>query len=240
MKKAATQDKNHKGKKRREERRGKEETRELLLSSAMELFARKGYRGTSVRDLASTAGVTTGSLYSNFERKHDIYVAILDRITDSIEEIVGELARDTIEGMKKRRGEPMEYELLSRVIHRLFDEAARHESHLRILLREGPGRDPEFQRQINRVWERFVETTGRALDSYIKAGFAKPYDTTLMARALVPMFIAMCLFDVRTKGRRRGDIVSLLASMLHGGPSLWVTWRELEGEAGEAGLADTK
>lgn len=213
---------------RSEGKRGRVETREQLLDAAMELFARKGYRGTSVRDLAAGAGVTTGGFYSNFRSKSDIYIAILDRITTTIEQIVDELTNETIEVMKQRGGSHMEYRLFSRPLLRLLDEASRHDAVLQILLREGLGRDPDFQREIDRVWERFVHTVKRALDTYIDAGFARPYDTELMARALVPMSIAMGLYDVRTKGARRKEIVSLLAAMAQGGASQWLAWRDLD------------
>jgi len=210
----------------RENKRGKQQTRETLIEAAMQMFARQGYRGVSVRDLAAAAGVTTGSLYSNFSGKREVYIAVLDRITTGIEEIVKELAEDTVEMMKKRGGARMEFEFLSGVIRRLLEEASRHEALLQILLREGLGRDPDFQKDFSKVWERFTDAARRALDTYIRAGFAKPYDTELAARALVPMFIAMCLYDVRTGGRRREEIVSLLAAMLHGGASQWVAWKE--------------
>lgn len=209
-------------------RRGKEETREMLILSALDLFAQKGYRGTSVRDLASSTGVTTGAFYSNFRSKREIYIAIIDKITSAIQKIVDETAREIIEVMKKRGGAQIEYELLRRPIYRLLDEASRHDSLMQILRREGLGRDPEFQRDIDRVWERFVLAAKNALDMYVEAGFAKSYDTEMVSRALVPMSIAMSLYDVQTQGERRGDIVSLLASMLQGGASQWVAWRELE------------
>lgn len=217
--------------KRPESRRGKEETRELLLEAAMELFAQKGYRGTSVRDLASGAGMTTGGFYSNFMSKRDIYIAIIDKITETVRVIVDDTVIGIIEVMKKRGGVRMEYELLASPINRLLDEASKHEALMHILRREGLGRDPDFQREIDRVWERFVDVMKRALDMYIEAGFARPYDTKLMARALLPAFIAMSLYDTVTDGRHREDIVSLLASMLHGGPSQWVAWQDLEKES---------
>jgi AcrR family transcriptional regulator len=221
-------------------RRGKEETRETLVLAAFELFAQKGYRGTSVRDLASAAGVTTGAFYSNFRSKRDIYIAIIDKITGTVQVIVDETAREIIEVMKKRGNAHMDYELLRRPIHRLLEEAERHQSLMHILRREGLGHDPDFQMDIDRVWERFVAAAKAALDMYVNAGFAKPYDTELVARALVPMSIAMSLYDQQTNAARRSDIVSLLASMLQGGASQWVAWSELEKkqrkrERGESG-----
>ena len=215
-----------------EPKRGKDETRLALIEAAKELFAENGYRGTSVRKLASAAGVTTGAFYSNFRGKRDIYIAILDEITTTIQQVVDQLAREIIEVMKRRAGGQMEYELLRRPITLLVEDSARRDSLLHILRREGLGRDPDFQREIDRVWERLVEAARRALDMYISAGLAKPYDTLLVARAVVPMFIAMCLYDVASHGARREDIVSLLASMLHGGASQWVAWRELKPSPG--------
>jgi len=210
-----------------EPKRGKDETRHALIEAAKELFAENGYRGTSVRRLASAAGVTTGAFYSNFRGKRDIYIAILEEITTTIQQVVDQLAREIIEVMRKRAGGQMEYELLRRPIETLVEASARRDSLLHILRREGLGRDPDFQREIDHVWERLVEAVRRALDMYIAAGLAKPYDTLLVARAVVPMFLAMCLYDVASHGARRNDIVSLMASMLHGGASQWVAWRDL-------------
>jgi AcrR family transcriptional regulator len=215
-----------------EPKRGKDETRHALIEAAKELFAENGYRGTSVRRLASGAGVTTGAFYSNFRGKRDIYIAILDEITTTIQQVVDQLAREIIEVMKKRVGSQMEYELLRRPITLLVEASSRRDSLLQILRREGLGRDPDFQREIDRVWERLVDAVRRALDMYIAAGLAKPYDTLLVARAVVPMFLAMCLYDVASHGARRNEVVSLLASMLHGGASQWVAWRELNRSPG--------
>ncbi len=210
-------------------RRGKEETREELITAAMELFARKGYRGTSVRDMASRAGVTTGAFYSNFRSKRDIYIAIIDKIASTLENIVNEIARENVELLKKK-GVHAEYELFRAPIIRLLEEGRRHNSLLHIIRRETLGRDPEFQREFDRIFEKFVDVTRRALDLYIEAGLAKPYDTSLMARSIVPMFISLSLYDVRTKGKNRQDIVSLMASFIYGGASKWVSWRNLEYE----------
>jgi AcrR family transcriptional regulator len=210
-----------------EVKRGKQETREQLLKAAMELFAEKGYRGTSVRNVASKAGVTTGAFYSNFRSKRDIYIAIIDEITNTIQNIVDEITQEIIEVMRHSESKKMGFHVLQRPIHRLMDEAFRHESLMQIMRREGLGRDPEFQRDIDRVWERLVEAAKRALDTYVAAGFAKQFDTDLVARATVSMAIAMSLFDIQTRGEKREDIVGLMASMLHGGVSQWVEWKDI-------------
>lgn len=52
--------------------------REQLTQTALRLFAEKGYRGTSVRDIARAAGVNEGLLYHYFSSKGDLFRAVLD------------------------------------------------------------------------------------------------------------------------------------------------------------------
>ncbi len=51
--------------------------REELLSIAAGLFASKGYRRTTVRDIAEAAGILSGSLYHHFDSKESMVDEIL-------------------------------------------------------------------------------------------------------------------------------------------------------------------
>jgi len=55
------------------------ETRRNLLDAAEQLFECEGFHRTSVGAIAKEAGYTTGAIYSNFPRKEDLAVAVLDR-----------------------------------------------------------------------------------------------------------------------------------------------------------------
>jgi AcrR family transcriptional regulator len=54
-------------------------TRAKLLNSALELFAMRGYAGTSVDAIAESAGVSAGLLYHHFEGKADVLNAIFEQ-----------------------------------------------------------------------------------------------------------------------------------------------------------------
>lgn len=56
-----------------------ERTRERLLSAAAKVFARRGYQGATVDEIASEAGFTIGALYSNFAGKEQLFLALADR-----------------------------------------------------------------------------------------------------------------------------------------------------------------
>ena len=64
----------------RAERRA--QTHEELLEAAARVFARKGYAGASVDDIAEEAGFTVGALYSNFAGKQDLFLAAFERHCD--------------------------------------------------------------------------------------------------------------------------------------------------------------
>jgi AcrR family transcriptional regulator len=60
----------------------KTQTREQLLEAAARVFARKGYAGASVDDIAEEAGFTVGALYSNFSGKQELFLAAFERHCD--------------------------------------------------------------------------------------------------------------------------------------------------------------
>src|SRR5437660_5845766 len=60
----------------------KANTRERLLVAARRVFARHGFHGASVEEIASEAGFSTGALYSNFDGKEDLFLVLMDREID--------------------------------------------------------------------------------------------------------------------------------------------------------------
>lgn len=59
--------------------------RELILSTAAEMFARKGLRATTVRAIADAVGVFSGSLYHHFPSKDAILDEVLSRYLHAIQ-----------------------------------------------------------------------------------------------------------------------------------------------------------
>ena len=53
-------------------------TRDALVASARRVFARDGFHGANLTAIAREAGLTKGAVYSNFDNKADIFLAVLD------------------------------------------------------------------------------------------------------------------------------------------------------------------
>ncbi|WP_319455582.1 MULTISPECIES: TetR/AcrR family transcriptional regulator [unclassified Mycobacterium] len=73
-------------------RRTPESKYEALLDAAMRLFNEKGYRDTSVEDIAATVGLPASGVYRYFARKSDLLAAPFRRATDWLS---AEVAADT-------------------------------------------------------------------------------------------------------------------------------------------------
>jgi AcrR family transcriptional regulator len=65
-----------------EERSGR--SRAQILEAALELFSTVGYHGTSMRDIAQNAGVSTGNVYHQFPDKESLFRALLDQYWEAL------------------------------------------------------------------------------------------------------------------------------------------------------------
>src|SRR6478735_6157335 len=69
-------------------------TRAELIAAATKVFARRGYNGASVEEIAEEAGYSHGAVYSNFEGKADLFLADFE---DYMAERARELAATQID-----------------------------------------------------------------------------------------------------------------------------------------------
>ncbi|WP_415977208.1 TetR/AcrR family transcriptional regulator [Rhodococcus sp. 077-4] len=60
------------------------ERRQALVDIAAELFAERGFRSTTVREIGEAAGVLSGSLYHHFDSKETIIEEILSSYLDNL------------------------------------------------------------------------------------------------------------------------------------------------------------
>lgn len=56
------------------------DTKERILDAALELFAQRGYVGTSMSDIAAQLGITKAALYKHYAGKQQIIDGIIERL----------------------------------------------------------------------------------------------------------------------------------------------------------------
>src|ERR1700760_1894726 len=59
-------------------------TREGLVRAAREVFERDGFLDARIVDIASAAGVATGSFYTYFNSKEDAFAAVIDELSEEM------------------------------------------------------------------------------------------------------------------------------------------------------------
>jgi AcrR family transcriptional regulator/predicted DNA-binding transcriptional regulator AlpA len=64
-------------------------TRERLIEAAIELFVTNGYADTTVQEIASRAGLSTGAIYANFDGKRELLERALESTATSAYDTLG-------------------------------------------------------------------------------------------------------------------------------------------------------
>lgn len=65
----------------------REKSRNLILQTALKLFAKKGYQGTSVADIAKEAGISKGLAYNYFKSKKELIEAVIGLLSVEVAEM---------------------------------------------------------------------------------------------------------------------------------------------------------
>jgi AcrR family transcriptional regulator len=140
-------------------------SRDKILDVAEALFARRGYAGVGLRELADAAGLGKSSLFHHFRSKTQIYGEVLDRVLQRIGERVGPVMRSGAGPVER----------LERAIGTLVDALAEHPSTSRLLLR-ALFEDEEFGEQTPPELEGAERTLAAILSELsrlIEAGVAQ-------------------------------------------------------------------
>lgn len=64
--------------------RRRQQTRDVLIAAASEVFAQRGYEGASLEEIAETAGFTRGAIYKHFTGKEDLFFAVTERLNELV------------------------------------------------------------------------------------------------------------------------------------------------------------
>jgi len=100
-------------------------SRDKILDAAEDLFARRGFAGIGMREVAEIAGLGKSSLFHHFKSKAELYAAVVGRILDVFDQrLTSALAAG---------GTPLQR--FDRWIDTLIDTFADHPTSARLLLR---------------------------------------------------------------------------------------------------------
>ncbi|GAA2902404.1 TetR/AcrR family transcriptional regulator [Streptosporangium fragile] len=141
------------------------ERRDHLVKLAAELFARKGFQATTVREIAEEAGILSGSLYHHFDSKETIVDEVL---TTFLDDLVGRY-RAALE----RDGDPRT--ILSEMVRIGFSTLEPHRAAITVMqndwnyLRSLPGDRFDYlvkaEDEVERMWVEQIKR-GQAIGQF--------------------------------------------------------------------------
>jgi AcrR family transcriptional regulator len=134
-----------------------DETRNRILDAALRLFRERGFAETTMRDVASGAGVATGAAYYYFRSKEELVLAFYVRTDQEAREAFARAILSSKDLKKRMRG----------LIEAKFTQFAEHRALLTALLKAGVDpRDPlsPFGEETREVREENIAWYARALE----------------------------------------------------------------------------
>ena len=162
------------------ERLSGEERRQQIVEAAIDLFSRKGFRGTTTREIAEAAGISEAMIFKHFATKQELYSAIIEAKSET-EELLASAARAA-----SRKDDPGVFRSVGL---KMMEQTEKDPSLMRLLLfsaLEGHElSDIFFESRVKRLHE--------FLSSYIRTrieeGAFRPVDSLVAARGFIGMTV---------------------------------------------------
>ncbi|MGB4781979.1 TetR/AcrR family transcriptional regulator [Candidatus Methylomirabilis sp.] len=162
------------------ERLSAEKRRQQIVEAAVELFSRKGFRGTRTREIAEAAGISEAMIYRHFATKRELYSAIIEA-KSATEELLASAA--TAAQGKDDAG------VLRAVGLKMIEQTVRDPSLMRLLLFSAL----EGHELSEIFFESRVKRLHQFLSSYIrkriKEGRFRSMDALVAARGFFGMIV---------------------------------------------------
>jgi AcrR family transcriptional regulator len=157
-------------------RRGAE-TREALVKAARQVFERDGFLDAKIADIAKAAGTATGSFYTYFSGKQEVFSAVMDDVSEEMlhPRMGDEGAEDDVVAGIERA-------------NRGYLDAYRRNAGLMALLEQVSTINEDFRELRRRRNSAFIKRNARSIERLQAAGRADPdLDPMIAARGLTGM-----------------------------------------------------
>ncbi len=162
-----------------------EETRDHILVSAADLFAKHGYDATGVAEICQAAGVSKGAFYHHFPSKHFVFLTLLNNWLDGLQTSISAFPREdaTI---------PQSLEGMAGLMNFIFETArGRLPMFLEFWLQAS--RDPEVWNATSQPYRQFQAYFTSLFERGITEGSIQAIDPQQAARAMISLAVGVLL-----------------------------------------------
>jgi AcrR family transcriptional regulator len=157
--------------------RKREAVRDLILSTSADLFRDRGYRATTLDDVAARLGMSKASLYTYFGGKEEILAEISRRTIETFTRGLAEISRARLSPEEKLR----------EVVLRHVRFVVSHRSFLTVFFSEEASLPARFARALARQKDRYDRDLEKIVQQGIRSGAFRPVPARLVVYGLLGM-----------------------------------------------------
>jgi AcrR family transcriptional regulator len=198
-------------------RRSSLQAREAILAAAEEVFAAKGYAGSTSRDLARAAGVSESVIYRHFGSKSGLFAAaVLAPFLRFLETFSGTSSRYL--------AQPLSVEVMLRLfVSELFDQLTVHRGALRSFLAAVEDLDEDTKQGFYRAFDDVMVRVGQVAgtEAQVRNRAQRGLGSEMNARLVVGTVLSLVVLDdwlMPSEGRPTRDqlVEHVCTILLHG------------------------
>ncbi len=199
-----------------QQRERSERSRAQILEAALRLFSHQGYRGTSIREIAQAAGISTGNLYHQFPDKEALFRTLLDQYWQAIESAEFPFNKALAAGAF-----PEDLEALGRAARESVERYRDHVALIYVDVVEFEGSHiRRFYSDMARRFSTFMEhyPGQEALEARLRPGVSPVSAVMLVSRFLLHYFAVELVFGVPNHfGKDNETVLREIAEILRHG-----------------------
>ncbi|HWP59848.1 MAG TPA: TetR/AcrR family transcriptional regulator [Candidatus Acidoferrales bacterium] len=147
-------------------------TRQRIVEAALEVFAKKGYHGATMDEIASVSRVSKGGLYFHFPSKQDLFLALADVAAN----LLITKMTEAMQASGLRRREKMRLAIAS-----VFDLLERHRTMARVVFLKMASLGPPFDRKLMEIHRRIARLIQKELEEAQKESRIPVGDSELVS-----------------------------------------------------------
>ena len=194
----------------------KAEREAQILDAATKVFASKGFRAATTKEIAAEAGVSEGTIYNYFDSKYDLLIAMSQR-----------LALESLQQLDDLPPEEDVQAYITALVTDRFDMLVKHMDLIRALMPEVLVDDDLRQAYVEQVLSPALSYLGQYIESRTKAGVFRKTKSDIVSRAMIGAVMSFgylwlrqpSALDQRSQEELVSEVVGLFLNGLRARPA---------------------
>lgn len=170
-----------------------------VLKAASVIFAKYGYRGATMDEIALEAGVVKGTLYYNFKNKEEIFNEIIDSGINHLREDIEKIRNMNIDANDK----------LKKSIKIQLEFFYENKEFFKVVLSQIWGEEPR-QIELRSCIKNYIYDIKEILDEAVNKKIIKENNSLLLAHAYFASIMSTALYDLIEKDEEKEHAIEMM------------------------------